>query len=231
VERTSDLQDLVSIAAGRTAEIDGLRFWHPDVTVGSDEGTFPQAVQFFARWNNRDTSKTPGSMPLHDLYFSYEQFGGIEGVGRWLDCVAKHRSALGRVVGSRYAKSMYISDRLLNCAAALESFDRVRGNKGTFKERMERCAILAGDPFQELVHDVDAWIKVVKDHRNDIAHLGTRVKQSSSSQLFLARSLYWLFVLCMLREVQAPDPVFEQIRKHQDLLFLGPKVRAAVQAG
>ncbi|WP_067135658.1 HEPN domain-containing protein [Microtetraspora malaysiensis] len=230
IQRISDLQDLVSIAAGRTAEIDGLRLWHPDVAVRADDHVYPQPVQFFVQWNNRDTSQTPGSMRLNDLYFTYEQFGGIDGVGRWLDGVEPYRSALGRVVASRYAKSMFTSDRFLNCAAALESFDKAKNKSGNFRDRMQRCTDLAGEPFQDLVHDIDAWIQVVKGHRNDIAH-GTQVKQTSSAQFFLARSLYWLFVLCLLREVQAPDAVFDRIQKHPDFLFLGPRVQAAAQIG
>jgi hypothetical protein len=231
VERISDLQDLVSIATDRTAEIDGMRFWHPDINAETGEGEkFPRHIQFFARWNNRDGSKTPGSLELARLYFTFEQFGGIEGVGRWLDRVAPHRSALGRVVSSYQAPSMFTSDRLLNTAAALESFDRVRHGNDIFHRRMARCVSVAGDPFRDLIgNDVDGWIKAVKSHRNDIAHhLGTHVKQSNSAQFFLAKSLYWLFVLCLISEAEAPKVVFDQISKHDKYQFLGHRIRAAI---
>jgi hypothetical protein len=95
---------------------------------------------------------------------------------------------------------------------------------------MCRCVDVAGDPFLGLIgRDMDRWIKAVKSHRNDIAHhLGTHVKQSNSAQFFLAKSLYWLFVLCILREARVPGQVFDQIRKHNTFTFLGPKTRAAL---
>ncbi|WP_214323065.1 HEPN domain-containing protein [Nonomuraea sediminis] len=231
LERISDLQDLVSIATGRTAEIDGLRYWNSALANHErDDNAHPRPVEFFAKWNNRDTSKTPGSMRLQDIYFTFEQFGGVEGVARWLDQVERYRSALGRVVSSRYAPSMFTSDRLLSYAAALEFLDRVNHTSGVFAQRMARCATLAGSPFLALIGgDVQRWIKAVKDHRNDIAHHGgTHVKQSNSAQFFLARSLYWVFVLCILREARAPEAVFQQITKHDAFNGLGPRLRATL---
>ncbi|WP_157519700.1 HEPN domain-containing protein [Herbidospora daliensis] len=231
VERASDLQDLVSIATGRTAEFDGMRFWHPDLIWEREGRQHRQSIEFFVSWNAKDKSKNPGELPLHDMFFSYAEFGGIDGIGRWLESAARHRGALGRVMASRYAKSMFVSDRLLNRAAALEAFDRTTfgHSQSKFKTRLGRCADLAGELFVELVGDVETWAEVVRNDRDDIAHhLGTRVKQTPSAQLFLADSLYWLFVLCMLRDVKSPQAVFDRIEHHPELTWLGPKIRAAL---
>ncbi|GGQ05957.1 ApeA N-terminal domain 1-containing protein [Streptosporangium pseudovulgare] len=231
VERASDLQDLISIATGRTAEFDGMRFWHPDVIWEREGRQRRESIEFFVSWNAKDKSKTPGELSLHDMIFTYTEFGGIDGIGRWLESAARHRGALGRVMASRYAKSMFVSDRLLNRAAALEAFDRTTfgHSQSKFKTRLGRCANLAGDLFTKLVGDVDTWAEVVRKDRDDIAHhLGTQVKQTPSAQLFLADSLYWLFILCMLRDVKAPQAVFDRIEKHSELKWLGPKIQAAL---
>ncbi|MBF8193399.1 hypothetical protein ITP53_48560 [Nonomuraea sp. K274] len=231
VERASDLQDLVSIATGRTAEFDGMRFWHPDVTWEGGDRQEREPIEFFVPWNSKDKSKTPGKLSLHEMFFTYAEFGGIDGVGRWLESVARHREALGRVMASKYAKSMFVSDRLLNRAAALEAFDRAASghSQSKFKTRLTRCADLAGNLFVWLVGDVGIWAEAVRRDRDDIAHhLGTRVKQTPSAQLFLADSLYWLFVLCMLRDARAPEEVFDRIEKHPELEWLGPKIRAGL---
>lgn len=231
VERASDLQDLVSIATGRTAEFDGMRFWHPDVIWEHGDRRHREPIEFFAPWNSKDKSKTPGKLSLHEMFFTYTQLGGIDGVGRWLESAARHRGALGRVMASTYAKSMFVSDRLLNRAAALEAFDRTTSGhlQSKFKTRLTRCTDLAGNLFVGLVGDVDTWGEAVRKDRDDIAHhLGTRVKQTPSAQLFLADSLYWLFVLCMLRDAGAPEEVFDRIEKHPELEWLGPKIRAGL---
>lgn len=78
--------------------------------------------------------------------------------------------------------------------------------------------------------DLDSWLDVVRDDRDDVAHhLGRRSRDDAPDQYFLAESVYWLFVLCMLRHCSAPDSVFDQIKQHQDIIWLGPKIQAAVQ--
>jgi hypothetical protein len=68
-----------------------------------------------------------------------------------MDAVAVHRSGLGRVAGTLYSNGMFMSDRLLNCAAAVEALDRLRTGyeNSRFKTRLNRCAALAGKPFEK----------------------------------------------------------------------------------
>ncbi|GII94697.1 ApeA N-terminal domain 1-containing protein [Sinosporangium siamense] len=231
MERASDLQDLISIATGRTAEFDGMRFWHPDVVWKSGNRQHREPIEFFVSWNSKDKSKNPGKLSHHEMFFTYTDFGGIDGVGRWLESASQYRGALGRVMASKYAKSMFVSDRLLNCAAALEAFDRTKFGhaRSDLKPRLMRCVDLAGNLFAKLVGDVEVWAEAIRKDRNDIAHhLGTRMKQTPSVQLFLSNSLYWLFILCMLRDAKAPEEVFDRIEKHPELEWLGTKIRAAL---
>lgn len=234
IDIASDLQDLVSIAINRTADIDALGFWHPSVywQPTPEAKKSPKPVEYFVPWNARDTGPTPRGLQAHEMFFTYPDFGGIDGIGRWLRSAWRHRGGLGRVMASRYARQMLVSDRLLNRAAALEAFDReVTGFAGSkFKTRMKRCADLAGAPFAGLVGDIDAWAEVIRLDRDDIAHhFGRRMKHSSADQFFLAESLYWLFILCMLRDCQAPAKVYQRIADHQALDWLGHRVQSAVQ--
>jgi len=228
VDLVSDVQNLVSIATGRTAEFDQVSFWHPDV---SRDGVHPEPIEYFVNWNNRDTSRHPEKFHDVDMFFSYPEFGGIEGVGRWLNTAAVHGPSLDRVVASRYARQMFVSDRLLNRAAALEAFDRVTHPKQEyFRDRLARCVGIAGEPFERLVGDVESWLDVIRDDRNDVAHhLGRRSRDDAPHQYFLAESLYWLFVMCALRHCSTPEPVFTRIKQHQHMIWLGPKIAAAVQ--
>lgn len=163
--------------------------------------------------------------------FTFEHLGGIDGVRRWMDAAHRHRGGLGRVMASRYAKGMFVSDRLLNCSAALEAFDRdSTGNKGTkFKTRMKRCAALAENPFTNLVGDVSRWAETIRLERDDVAHhFGRRMRSTGSETYYLWQSLYWLFVICILRDSGAPEEVFDHLQRHGQYQWLVPRIQAVI---
>jgi hypothetical protein len=228
LDLASDLQDLVSIAIARPARFRSVRFWHPDLDrEGSDGQRYQEAVDFYARWNVRAPA-TGKPVERHQLLFTFDQFGGIEGIKRWMDTVAPHRSGLGRVAGTIYSDGTFVADRLLNCAAALEAFDRERtGHKNSkFKTRIDRCATLAGQPFEKLVGDVSEWLGVVRVERDDVAHhFGIRSRTSGTETYDLWRSLFYLYVLCLLREAAAPEGVFTQIQEHADYISLMDRLK------
>ncbi|MCX5407225.1 hypothetical protein OHA37_25575 [Streptomyces sp. NBC_00335] len=234
IEHVSDLQDLVSIATGRVAEYDQLSFCHPDVAVDSGDQNHRIPITLFAEWIARDTSKKPGIRHAAEMFFTFDELGGIDGVSNWMESMVRHRDTLGRVMASRYRAGLFVEDRLFHRAVAIEAFGRTRiGYKNVkLPGALDHCCNLGGDLFAELVGDVDAWSRIVKSNRDDIGHhLGKRPNQGGSSQYFLAESLYWLYVVCALRESSAPTAVFERIQNHSEWAWLGPKVRAVVQAG
>lgn len=227
----SDLQDLVSIASCKTAGFDFVRFWHPDVYRQLDEGrTFPEAIDMFARWSAK-SEKPTRRLYEHDLLFTIQNLGGIEGVRRWMDVAERNRGALGRVMGSRYARGMFVSDRLLNCAAALEAFDRDSTGHITssFKTRLNRCASLASVPFTALVGDTASWAEAIRLERDEIAHhFGRRTRTTGSESLYLWQSLYFLFVMCMLRASETPEAAFDHLQQHTEYLRLAPRVQSSI---
>src|SRR5580704_10691728 len=97
---------------------------------------------------------------------------------------------------------MLVSDRLLNCTAALEGLDRkVSGHRNSkLKTRLTRCSSLAGQPFRELVGDIASWAEAVRLDRDDVAHnFGRRTRSSSIATYYLWESLYFLYILCVLQ--------------------------------
>ncbi|MCM2420224.1 hypothetical protein [Streptomyces sp. RKAG293] len=234
IEHVSDLQDLVSIATGRVAEYDQLSFRHPGDVADSDGKDRRIQIDFFAEWIARNTSKKPGIRHAAEMVFTFDELGGIGGIANWMESMSRHRDTLGRVMASRYRVGLFVEDRLFHRAVAIEAFGRNRiGNRNVkLSGALEHCCRLAGDPFVELVGDTDAWSRIVKSNRDDIGHhLGKRPNQGGGSKHFLAESLYWLYVVCALRESSAPTAVFERIKKNSEWAWLGPKVRAVVQAG
>jgi hypothetical protein len=66
----------------------------------------------------------------------------------------------------------------------------------------------------ELVGDAQAWCRRVKKERDNIAHhKGRPAHQSSGDMYFSSEAAYWLFVLCMLRLMEAPTTVFDRITR------------------
>ncbi|MFF7563816.1 hypothetical protein ACFZB4_28050 [Streptomyces pseudovenezuelae] len=230
----SDAQDLISIATGRTAEYDGVRFFHPDVVLNLAGSEYRHRIDLYADWMARDTSQKPGIIDPHEMLFTFDDLGGVKGLAGWMEAAERHRSTLGRVMASRYRTGLFMEDRIFNRVAAIEAFARSRiGYKNVkLPGALEHCRNLAGSEFADLVGDTEKWSQVIKSNRDDIGHhYGRRPDQGGAQKYVLAESAYWLFILCMLREAKAPQTVFESIKKHSEWTFLAPKVQAAVQAG
>jgi hypothetical protein len=231
IELASDLQDLVSVAVDRTASFESMSFFHPDIQHRiAEDHSIPLPIEYFVRWADRDTRVEKAAVHVHEMAFTLPDLGGIHGVEKWLAVAAVHRTALGRVMASRYRGSMYISDQMLNRAAALEAFDRTAsGFEGSkFTTRMMRCAEIAGSPFTHLVGDVAKWAEVLRSERNESAHHLDRRVLGSAEQLHLSDTAYWLFVLCMLREANAPSGVFDRIEANNGFDWLAKRIRAVL---
>lgn len=212
LSHASALQDLVSIGTGKKAAFKSIRLLRPDVESSSGDTPPLHRIDLFAHWQVKNSSK-PKRLTSHTMPFSLTQLGGVEGISRWLNAVAEHSPALSRVMTTRYG-STYVGDLFLNCAAALEGYDRDRhGDDIYYIERLKRCVAHAGDPFAYLVGDTDAWALAVKNRRNDLAHHNPGVEAAPTEQRLLGSSAYWLFVFCLLRDALAPDAVFDNIKQ------------------
>jgi hypothetical protein len=162
------------------------------------------------------------------MYFTFDELGGIDGIGRWLAVAADYRSELGRVMSTRYREGMVLEDRIMNVSAALDSFDKHRrGDDARYVERIKQCIRLAGRPFLDLIaQDPDEWAKSVKETRNDLAHHRERFRaEGNVGDNILAEQLFWLFSICMLRIAQAPDAVYEAISNHAQIRWLSKRAQ------
>ena len=62
---------------------------------GEDEDPFPIPYQVLARWNIRDRAAKPDQIEHHDLFFTPDDLGGMEGIAKWMKAAEKYRSTLG----------------------------------------------------------------------------------------------------------------------------------------
>lgn len=226
IATASDFQDLVSVATGKTAQLEKVVLAHPDVplkSLGGSIGGLRGDITYYVRWSNQAPPCEPVKRP--EAYFTFDDFGGIGGVGRWLTVAAEYRTELGRVMATRYRESMFIEDRIMNVSAALDSFDKHRratGKSVKYARRLKECVSLAGEPFLDLiVCDPVEWIEQVVATRHDLAHHRERFRDSGTvGNGLLADQLYWLFALCMLRMCEAPAAAYDRISQHRQIRWL-----------
>lgn len=235
LEVAYEFQHLISIAVGHTAQFEKVVLHHPDLPAQSLAGTPLGAtrhdVSYYVRWSNRTAPRDP--VKTHDMYFTYDDLGGIEGIGRWLAVAADYRTELSRVMATRYSEAMVLEDRIMNVSAAHESFDQHRRATGRkrvkYATRIKECIDLAGQPFLDLIAvDPNHWIRQVVDARNDLAHHRESFRATGGAgDHLLAEQLFWLFAMCMLRLADAPPEVFERIAQHRQTRWLTEKARSS----
>jgi hypothetical protein len=224
----ADLQTLLSFGLNRPIGFDGIQLRHPEAhPPGRPQRAYLNAIDLVLPWSFRDLSERE-PVSDYDMAFTFPQLGGMKGVRNFLRVAETYRPSLTRVIASRMAREMFVSDQLLHRAAALEAFDRERTNakkKIDFKDRLVRSVAYAGQPFSALVADVPAWATRVTRERNDAAHtLG--LGSDASDQYFIARSLYWLYLICLLREAQMPKKVLDHIARNPEFLLVQERLRA-----
>lgn len=234
LDTASDFQDLVSVAVGKTAQFEKVVVHHPKVPLLSMAGTpikdLRHDITYYIRWSNRSAPCEP--VKRHDMYFTFDDLGGIDGVSRWLAVAADYRTELGRVMATRYREDMFLEDRIMNVSAALDSFDKHRRQTGKWVEyakRVKHCVDLAGQPFLDLiVIDPDQWVERVVNTRDDLAHHREQFRTDGSvGDSLLAEQLFWLFIMCMLRLANAAESVYEGISKHPQIRWLTDRAHAS----
>lgn len=230
----SDAHDVISIGLNRTACFESITLYDEALAEGEGDRRRLVPVDFLAQWSDRDGWREPKLLTARDMLFSLDDLGGPDGFQSLLEATARFRSEARRVTATRNGKAMFPSDRLMNRAAALESFDRARtAAKGShFRTRINRCATLAGSPFEQLVKDVSSWVTLFKDRRNLQAHhLERSPEEDGYVDLVMADCAYFLFVLCLLREADAPDKVFDLVQQNSEFHWLANQVPAVLSAG
>lgn len=235
MDTASDIQDLVSMAVGQTANFDKVCLQHPALPKlsvgGTPIGNWREDITYHAQWSNRTDPCAP--VKRHDMYFTLEDLGWMGGVGRWLAVAEKYRTELSRVMATRYNASMFLEDRIMNISASLDSFDKVRRETGKVRvdyvERITECIDLAGEPFTNLIaQDGREWAKAVKETRHDLAHHRARFRLNGSvGEHLQAEQLFWLFAMCMLRLTDAPTTVFDGISNHAQVRWLSEQAHGA----
>ncbi|MEV1116133.1 HEPN domain-containing protein [Actinosynnema sp. NPDC049800] len=231
IDYASDLQDLVSIATQRSAAFGGILLhqeaWNRPTANG---GMVERPARLYSQWRVKpEEERVPRRRD--DFLFTFAELGGIEGVGRWMVVAEKYRELLSRMMMTRYAKDTIVQDIVISRMATLEGFDRQRfgGSQTKLLTRLKRLAGHAGAPFEQLVgaDNVTVWCTKAKDYRDDIAHHLARYPGVKAAEMhYVGQAAYWLFVLCLLREAEAPVAVYNRLVQSQRFLFEAEEIQS-----
>lgn len=218
MEAMGPVQHLVSIAADRPSLYTDVRFEHPDLTEFLKEHpSHERHVELYTRLRGSGLMGEATSPEPKDMLFSYEDIGGVDGLVKWILLAQKYRVVLDPLLGHKYLATTFVGNRLADAAGAAEAFYLIRygddvGAQSTLRTRMSALALHAGDSFCELIGDPDEWAEHVKSARTDIMHAGERItpRYNDAAYSALARSLYLLIVICLLRELDVGDDVINR---------------------
>lgn len=235
IDLASDFQDLVSLGLNSHAPFVKMVFTddaHRDHRRESDRA----AMRLHARWTKRQQNSGALAQPW-EMFYTYEDLDGPDGISRWMTTAAEHRSILGRLTASKFSDLMFTEDRFANYVAAAEGFHRKKhGTPRNAKQRTNLKTRLLdlydySDPVGlNLSSERDKWAKRVKDLRDDIAHsFYERPLDTASGDLYwLGESVHILILACLLKETGAPAGVFQHIIQNPETMFVAERVKEAL---
>lgn len=196
---------------------------HPALTHGppSTPTKYRIGIDYVAEWTSRDRSGKP--VDLHDMRFSLDDLGGFQAIKRWLPVAAKYEAQLSQVMATIYRQPL-VTDSLLNRVAAVEAWHKelTQKPKGmNLVARLSDAAHRVGTPFTDLIGGkVDEWSSLVKRERVKVAHGLGQGGFEGVDTLYLADSVYWLFITSLLHEPPAPPPLLLKMQAHGEYRHL-----------
>lgn len=194
----------------------------------TDAQHFAEAYEFHAVWARGYRH----AYPFYNRVMSFDDLGP-DGIRRWLVLEGPCGHVISALSTLRFARNLSFEDALLRMVAAADSLHRVIANK---KKRTEARTMLveladyAQTPFTNLVPDIDAWAQAVVAERHNAAHNKGLPVQLPALANELVQSVYWVVLLGLLRQAEAPDAAFEAVGGSQPFLWPMKAIAAAFGA-
>ena len=213
----TSLRDLVTIGTDGPAAIDSVSLSHADLT---------RTMNFYAQLIG--TERFKGNRPPHprEMLFTFEGIGGLQGLAKWLEVAQKYELVVAALVSPQYRPPWYVEHRFFDGITATETLVRIRTQQEHInRHKVKQLAHKAGAIFEALVGDVDQWTDRVWDARRDkLIHRGLH-EDDRPLLYWLAESLYFLVVLCLLNECGVSDGTLASIQQHRRFQLVARELR------
>lgn len=212
-EMTGPVQQLLTIAADSPSVYTDIRFEHEELNRFREEDPgLEDHVRLYTRVRGSGLGGDATNLDPTKMLFTYDDIGRIEGLARWIQLANRYRVALEPLLAHKYQSTSFVGNRLVDAAGAADAYYLIRfggepGSAQTLRDRLIALALLAGDLFCDVVGGAEEWATHVKSARTDLTHAGERnpPRYNDAAYSALARSVYLMVILCLLRELNVTE--------------------------
>ena len=215
----TSLQNLVTIGVHAPSSFKQVTLAHADLVRTLPSGKeFSEPIDMYARFRGGHVSGEEITVYPMQMLFTFDDIDGLDGVAKWLETSAKFRPVIDSLLSDWYLPTTYTDNRLLNSIIAAEALERIRLQQQVlnFSDALKSLAKLAGAPFGVMVADVNTWAsEIVRARMNHLVHRGLHGSLEGKRMYDLSESLYFLVVLCLLRECGISEETLSKMQNHQ----------------
>ena len=219
LETCTALRNLLTIGVGAPAFVIEATLMRSDLRRDLGDGkTSPIPIGLYIPGLGDPNKAEVKNIHPSQMLFTFDDIGGLEGIARWVRTAGKFKTVIGSLLSHWYLPTIYTDNRFLNIIIAAEALERIRLNQQNinFSKGLEHLACYAGKPFESLVQDVKSWVnEVVRLRVNNLVHRGLHGDIEGPRIFWLSESLYFLVVLCLLRECGVAESTLSKITRHQ----------------
>ena len=227
----NDLQDLLTVGVHSPSSFRKVTVSHSNLLRKLPSGKeVPELIGVYAQSRGSNVQLPEKSIHPAQMLFTFDDIGGLDGVANWLKTSTKFAQVVDSLLSHWYLPTFYTDNRLLNTIIAAEALERIRRQQQdiNFSDALHSLIELAGAPFRELVEDVDAWVKeIVQARINNLVHRGLHGNLEGHRMYDLSESLYFLVVLCLLRESGIAEQTLAKMQEHRRFKTLAENLHNA----
>ena len=194
LEVAAAVQDLVTMGVAAPSRVSGIWLSHSSTQ---------RPIRLWAKWRGDDVDAGE-SRAIHPakMLFTYDVIGGLEGIARWLTVWKKFSLCAGTLTSRWYTPQTEYSD-FFSTVTAAETFERIRRNDQIVKlnDALRELISAVGEPFRDLVADVDRWAnRIARTRDNYVVHPGRHGNPDGEDLYWKTEAVCTLVVLRLLRE-------------------------------
>ena len=215
----NSLQNLLTVGVHSPSSFKKVTLSRPGLVHTLPSGReVPELISVYTQFRGSDIPKQDKAIHPTQMLFTFDDIGGLDGIAKWLVTSDKFRLVIDSLLSHWYLPTVYTDNRLLNTIIAAEAFQRIRLKQPNinFGKALIDLAKLAGEPFRYIVEDVNIWAKeIVCARNNNLVHRGLQEDLEGQRMYDLSEALYFLVVLCLLRECGISEETLAKIQNHQ----------------